>query len=123
MDPRLVLPDWAPALPFAVDFGFHAVPAVVLGLDLLFFSPPYTVGVVPALGLSSVIAVAYWFWVDLCYARNGYYPYPIFDQLDTSGRVGLFAASAAIMTVSTLSLKWVYSRVNGRAMDRNTKPS
>lgn len=117
------MPDWAPVLPFAADFSFHAVPAIALAIDLLFFSPPYTVGVLPAFGLSSIIAVGYWFWVDLCFAHNGWYPYPIFDVLDTPGRAALFAGSALIMTSSTLSLKWVYDRVNGHLMDKTTKPS
>lgn len=123
VNPRLVLPEWAPVLPLRVDLSFHAVPAVALVLDLLFFSPPYTVGALPALGLSGVIACGYWWWVETCYSYNGWYPYPIFDVLDTRGRAALFAGSAAVMAVSTLSLKWVYSRVNGRAMDRNVKPS
>lgn len=123
LDPKLVIPDWAPVLPLSADLSFHAVPAVALVVDLVFFSPPYTVGVVPAFGLSSVIAVGYWFWVEECYRHNGYYPYPIFDALDNTGRVGLFVGSAAVMTVSTVCLKWVYGRVNGAAMDRATKPS
>ena len=123
IDPKLVLPEWAEELPFSIDFSFHAAPAIALVLDLLFFSPPYTVGALPALGLSGTIAVAYFFWIDLCYKHNGFFPYPIFDVLDTAGRAGLFAGSAVVMTVSTLTLKWVYDRVNGRSMDRNMKPS
>ncbi|KAL1304601.1 hypothetical protein AAFC00_003570 [Neodothiora populina] len=123
LDPKLVMPDWAIVLPLHVDLAFHAVPAIVLVLDLLFFSPPYAVGALPAFGLSGVIAVAYWFWVETCFKHNGWYPYPIFDVLDPPGRLGLFAGSAAVMTVSTLSLKWVYDRVNGRAMDEAVKPS
>lgn len=123
LDPKLVLPEWAPTLPFSADFGFHAVPAIALGVDLLFFSPPYAVGVLPALGVSSVIAMGYWFWVEECYRHNGWYPYPIFDVLDVTGRAGLFAGSAVLMTISTLCLKWVYTKVNGKVMDRNVKPS
>ncbi|KAF1354877.1 FAR-17a/AIG1-like protein [Delphinella strobiligena] len=123
VNPRLVMPEWAPVLPFAADFSFHAMPAIMLAIDLLFFSPPYAVGVLPAFGLSSIIAVGYWFWVELCFTHNGWYPYPIFDVLDTPGRAALFAGSALTMTLSTLSLKWVYERVNGQLMDKTTKPS
>lgn len=122
-DPKLVLPDWAPVLPFAADFSFHAVPAIALGIDLLFFSPPYTISVLPAFALSGAIAVGYWFWVEECKRHNGYYPYPIFDALDYSGRVALFVGTAAVMTVSTVSLKFVHGLLNGRAMDNATKPS
>lgn len=41
------------------------------------------------------------------------YPYPIFEALPTSGRIGLFTLSAVVMAVSTITLKWLYGRVNG----------
>lgn len=85
----------------------------MLLVDLLFFSPPWTITVVPALGLSAGIAFTYWFWIELCYSRNGFYPYPLFEILGTGERVGLFGGSAVVMTASTVVLKWVYGRVNG----------
>lgn len=123
LDPKLVLPEWAPVLPFSTDFGFHAMPSIMLVLDLLFFSPPYVISALPAFGISSLIAVSYWFWVERCYSFNGWYPYPIFDVLDTTGRVALFAGSAVVMSVSTLSLKLLYTKVNGRALDARDKPT
>ena len=41
------------------------------------------------------------------------YPYPIFGQLPMNGRIGLFALSAVMMTISTAALKWLYGKVNG----------
>ena len=41
------------------------------------------------------------------------YPYPIFEALPTPGRIGLFSLSAAVMALSTITLKWLYGRVNG----------
>ena len=41
------------------------------------------------------------------------YPYPLFDLLDTTQRIGLFSASALLMTASTAVLKWLYGRING----------
>ena len=114
IDPKLVVPDWAPPLPFANDLQFHALPAVVLVLDLLFFSPPWTIAVVPAVGLSAAIAVAYYVWVEHCYAVNKFYPYPIFDEVGFEGRVGLFVGSAVVMAGTMVLLKWVYGAVNGR---------
>jgi hypothetical protein len=55
-----------------VDLGFHAVPAIVLLVDLLFLSPPWTITALPALALSSVIAFGYWFWIEKCYQNNGW---------------------------------------------------
>lgn len=88
----------------------------MLLIDLLFLSPPWTISVVPALGLSTGIAFTYWFWIELCYSRNGFYPYPLFEILGTGERLGLFAGSAVVMTLSTFVLKWVYRRVNGSEM-------
>lgn len=41
------------------------------------------------------------------------YPYPIFEQLPTPGRIGLFTLSAVVMALSTSTLQWLYGRVNG----------
>ena len=95
------------------DLAFHLVPAVVMVVDLLFFSPPWTITFVPATLTSAVLAFSYWFWIEQCYQNNGFYPYPIFEQLPTVGRVGLFTMSAVVMAANTVALKWVYSKVNG----------
>lgn len=52
------------------DLSFHATPSIVLLIDLLFFSPPWTITIVPALGLSSLIATGYWFWIEQCFKYN-----------------------------------------------------
>lgn len=44
---------------------------------------------------------------------NPRYPYPIFELLPTPGRVGLFSLSAVIMALNTMTIKWLYGRVNG----------
>ena len=41
------------------------------------------------------------------------YPYPIFEALPPSGRVALFTLSAVMMAFSTITLKWLFGRVNG----------
>lgn len=88
IDPKLVLPDWSPVLPLQTDISFHAVPSLVLLVDLLFFSPPYTIAALPALATSGCIAFGYWFWIERCYQFNQFYPYPIFAILDTTQRIG-----------------------------------
>lgn len=95
------------------DVGFHLVPAALLVVDLLFLSPPWTISALPAMGVSSVLAFTYWLWVEECYRHNGWYPYPLFEQLTPLWRGVLFAACAVTMTVSTATLKWVYGRING----------
>ncbi|KAI6820101.1 integral membrane protein [Hortaea werneckii] len=114
IDQKLVLPDWAPRISLGADLSFHAIPALALVIDLLFFSPPYTIAFLPALALSSAIAAGYWFWVETCASANGFYPYPIFDILDTPQRAGLFAFAALIMGISTVMLRGMYLQVNGR---------
>ncbi|KAH1494180.1 hypothetical protein KXV92_006691 [Aspergillus fumigatus] len=97
IDERLVVPDWA-------YIPMHAGKSS--GWSLLQI-------IVPALGLSSAIALGYWVWIERCYKYNGWYPYPIFEQVPFEGRVGLFVMSAVVMALSTATLKWLYGRVNG----------
>jgi hypothetical protein len=71
IDRRLVVPPGIELSELA-DIGFHLVPAVVLTVDLLFLSPPWTIHAFPAMGLSSMLAFAYWGWVEHCYKHNGW---------------------------------------------------
>ncbi|KAF6232369.1 hypothetical protein HO173_009474 [Letharia columbiana] len=113
VDKSLVIPDWA-QLPLLADLSFHAIPSILLTVDLLLFSPPWTVSTTQAFALSSVIAFLYWPWVETCAQHNGFYPYPIFDMVGTKGRVGLFTMSALVMTGSTVMLKALYETINGK---------
>jgi hypothetical protein len=61
------------ALISRTDVGFHMIPSLLLVLDILFLSPPWTITPIPAIGLSAVIAFAYWIWIELCYQNNGWY--------------------------------------------------
>ncbi|KAF7929312.1 uncharacterized protein EAE98_005231 [Botrytis deweyae] len=112
IDKKLLVPPEIHISPYA-DIGFHAMPAILLTIDLLFLSPPWTINALPAMGLSSTLAVAYWAWVEQCYKYNGFYPYPLFGHLDTTQRAILFTGAALTMTGSTAVLKWLYGRVNG----------
>jgi len=94
----------------------------MLALDLLFLSPPWTISLAPAFVLSAAIAFAYWFWIELCYSHNGFYPYPLFEMLDTTQRIGLFTFSAVLMVGSTAMLKWMYVRVNGETGGKDERP-
>lgn len=112
IDKALVVPPDM-ELPFLPDFGFHAMPAIMMTLDLLLLSPPWTIRGYSAMVLSMITAFLYWGWVEYCFSKNGWYPYPIFDLLSTWQRVLLFTFSASLMTGSTLALKWIYGKVNG----------
>ncbi|TKX25232.1 hypothetical protein C1H76_2465 [Elsinoe australis] len=123
IDPHLVIPPDLPQLPLLADMSFHLAPAVLLVVDLLYFSPPYSISALPSFGLSALIALAYYYWVELCYSKNGFYPYPLFDDVGYSGRLMLFTGSAVVMGISTAALKWVYASVNGIQMDSQHKPA
>lgn len=73
------------------DVGFHAVPALMLSIDLLFLSPPWTITALPAMGVSSILAFSYWFWVELCYQHNGWSVLPL-----ELSRSFLFVSSSCI---------------------------
>lgn len=120
IDEKLVLPDWAPRLPLHTDLSFHAIPALSLVIDLLFFSPPYTMAFLPALALSGCIAFGYWFWIERCYQFNNFYPYPIFEMLGTVERVGcdpvnhhlcLYVTDNVIVYSPSPRLSWLWPRV------------
>ncbi|KAI1180598.1 FAR-17a/AIG1-like protein [Nemania sp. FL0916] len=112
IDKSLVFPPEY-ELDFLPNFGFHAAPGLFLTLDMLLLSPPWTTNGFAAVALSQMLASLYWFWVEYCYSRNGLYPYPIFGMLNTWQRAMLFTFSAFLMTGSTLSLKWLYGKLNG----------
>ncbi|KAJ5133032.1 FAR-17a/AIG1-like protein [Penicillium atrosanguineum] len=112
IDKNLVVPPEI-FIPIHADISFHAIPSIVMLVDLLLLSPPWTITALPSLGLSGAIAFGYWFWVEKCFSYNGWYPYPIFELLPTPGRIGLFSMSAIVMALSTATLKCVYGRING----------
>ncbi|KAK0729409.1 FAR-17a/AIG1-like protein [Apiosordaria backusii] len=112
IDKSLVFPPEF-ALPFLPDFGFHAMPAVMLTLDLMLLSPPWTIKGYSAMALSICLGFLYFGWVEYCFERNGWYPYPILELLKFWQRVILFSVSAVLMTASTLALKWLYGKING----------
>lgn len=116
IDPALVVPPEL-ELPLSADVGFHLAPTLFLLGDLLLLSPPWTIAALPATVLSVVIAFLYWFWIEWCFTRNGFYPYPLFELLGYEQRLALFAGCAAVMAAITLAVKWVYARVNGVGME------
>lgn len=130
IDKSLVFPPEF-QLDILPDVGFHAAPALLLSVDLLLLSPPWTIRAYSSMALSMTLAFAYWFWVEYCFNQNGWcdiflhyerssltdqhgrYPYPIFDLLSLWQRALLFTFSAMLMTGSIMCLKWVYGKLNG----------
>lgn len=69
IDKRLLFPEEL-QLPFLPDFGFHAMPAIMLTVDLLLLSPPWTIKFQGAVALSTVLAFGYWAWIEHCFSHN-----------------------------------------------------
>ena len=119
IDTGLVIPPDLPLPPFIYDLTFHLFPSLLLTLDTLLLSPPWpSTPISPeapfySLLTSTAIAFLYWFWIEICYSYNGFYPYPLFGILTTAQRVGLFAVSGATMWVVGGGLRAVYAWVNG----------
>ncbi|KAL8932050.1 MAG: hypothetical protein Q9211_006558 [Gyalolechia sp. 1 TL-2023] len=103
------------------DISLHAVPSILLTIDYLILSPPWTISSSQSLTWSTALAFTYWIWVEQCYRNNGWYPYPVFDALTTPWRVVLFAFSGLLMAGSTASLNFVYGALNGVDRKRTIK--
>ncbi|KAE8445249.1 hypothetical protein EG329_013621 [Mollisiaceae sp. DMI_Dod_QoI] len=71
IDKRFVVPP-GHEVPFIPDFGFHAMPAIMLTLDLMLLSPPWSIRAYSALTLGSVLAFLYWGWLEYCFSLNGW---------------------------------------------------
>jgi hypothetical protein len=72
IDKSLVFPPEL-QLPLLPDIGFHAMPAIMLTIDLLLLSPPWTIRLYAASALSLALAFLYWGWIEYCFAQNGWY--------------------------------------------------
>lgn len=119
IDTTLVVPPELPLPPLMYDLGFHFFPALLLTIDAILLSPPWpSIPMNPQaptimLFASTAVAFSYWWWIELCFSYNGFYPYPIFEMLTTVQRVGLFALSGATMWVVGGALRALYAWVNG----------
>ncbi|KAL6915153.1 hypothetical protein FSST1_012913 [Fusarium sambucinum] len=111
-DPSLLMPEDLIIDPLP-DLGFHLVPAVLLVLDFVLWSPRATITTRSMMSLSTVLAVVYWCWIELCFYNNGWYPYPMMDQLSAIQRVVIFVASAGLLTASSSALQCVHGKVHG----------
>lgn len=119
IDTGLVVPPDLPLPPLIYDLCFHFFPALFTTIDAILLSPPWPSSPMNpqapliTLALSTAIAFSYWFWIEICFSQNGFYPYPIFAILTTYQRIGLFAVSGSIMWVVGGALRALYAWANG----------
>ncbi|EXJ89468.1 hypothetical protein A1O3_02535 [Capronia epimyces CBS 606.96] len=111
IDKTLVVPP-GHEVPFIPDFGFHAMPGIMIILDLMLLSPPWSIKADGALALNSFMALSYLAWLEYCFSQNRWYPYPLLARLSMRQKLCLVPVSAVLMTGSTMALKRVYRRVN-----------
>lgn len=72
IDPNLLFEGDLLPPPMLADVGFHLSPAVFLTLDLVLLSPPWTIPAYGVMLLSTGLAFSYWYWVELCFSKNGW---------------------------------------------------
>jgi len=118
----LVDPTVAPQLPLLADLGFHFIPTIVLMIDSLFFSPPWEAHALAALMSFSVLAGGYWLWVEQCFSRNNFYPYPLMGLMNREGRFLLFGFATLLCWSSFLTLRGLYRIINGEIQARIEHP-
>ncbi|GAA5828793.1 hypothetical protein JCM3766R1_003822 [Sporobolomyces carnicolor] len=104
LDPSLLVPpDPEFYLPFKLDISIHGLPAIMLWVDFLCFSPPYPKSARP-FALSTSAVVAYVSWMEFTASKNGRFPYPFLDTMPKAQRslfylvqvpvvIGLFKAT------------------------------
>lgn len=86
IDPELLIPKDMPPIPNIVDFALHLYPAMFLWSDFLIFNADFKRS--PRhVALIYACAALYLAWSWYCQTKNGYWPYPFLDQLDTVPRV------------------------------------
>ncbi len=69
-DKSLIIPQGMD-LPRLPDLGLHLIPAVLLVLDLVLLSPPWTVTAYAAMAISTALGFLYWGWIEFCFSKNG----------------------------------------------------
>ena len=118
----LVDPTVAPQLPLFADLGFHFIPTIVLMIDSLFCSPPWETHALAAFMSFSVLAGGYWIWVEQCFSRNNFYPYPLMGLMNRDGRFLLFGFATLLCWSSFLTLRGLYRIINGEIQAHREHP-
>lgn len=79
-DKYLLLPEeFEHELPLNLDLCIHIIPAVVLLVDLLLFNKGFKRSPIHILAIY-VFALAYYYWVNICYEENGHWVYPLLEE-------------------------------------------
>ncbi|KAK9898777.1 hypothetical protein P389DRAFT_193797 [Cystobasidium minutum MCA 4210] len=98
-DPKLLVPpDPRYQIPLVMDLSLHALPALLLWIDFLFLSPPFSAASSPIL-LSSLLTTGYACWMEHCARINGNFPYPFLGDMQPLARAAFYSACAIVNVV------------------------
>ena len=100
--------------PIWADCSFHLAPAIFLSIDFLFFSPPSETALAMSVGQFTSLGLAYYFWVEWCYQRNGFYAYPMLHHLSPTGKFWLFLGATALALFGSIVLSRAYRAMRPR---------
>ncbi|RKF64544.1 UPF0641 membrane protein [Golovinomyces cichoracearum] len=104
IDPNLLVSPGI-HIGLSADFGLHAMPTILLILDLILFSPPWTISISQAAAISSTVGASYWMFLEHCFSQNEFYPYPLLGKLNLVQRATLFFFCAILMALNSLLLQ------------------
>ncbi|KAI7831104.1 FAR-17a/AIG1-like protein-domain-containing protein [Gamsiella multidivaricata] len=76
-----IYPDGIRYLPFWLDIQMHGLPFAYVFIEMFCFSETFKVRRVADFCALAAFAVFYMSWSSLCAYMDGYWPYPIFDNL------------------------------------------
>ena len=100
--------------PLWADCSFHLAPAIFLSIDFLLFSPPSQTALAMSVAQFTSLGVAYYFWVEWCYQRNGFYAYPMLHHLSATGKIWLFLGATALALFGSIILSRAYKAMRPR---------
>ncbi|KAF8848460.1 hypothetical protein BDZ45DRAFT_635694, partial [Acephala macrosclerotiorum] len=81
------------------DIGFHLLPALFLIADHHVVPPKQVLRVRSELAFFAFVGFValYGLWLEICHARNGFWPYPILANVGVETKAGLFAVIVAML--------------------------
>ncbi|KAL1934824.1 hypothetical protein VTP01DRAFT_7006 [Rhizomucor pusillus] len=119
IDPELLIPKDMPPIPNIVDFALHLYPAMFLWSDFLIFNADFKRS--PRhVALIYACAALYLAWSWYCQTKNGYWPYPFLDQLDTVPRVLFYLFCGTLCWIIYEAGAFVHSCIHAQVKSRET---
>ncbi|RKP10242.1 FAR-17a/AIG1-like protein [Thamnocephalis sphaerospora] len=95
IDQGLLFDDRDTTIPPLIDAGIHLLPTALLWLELLVFTPAfhYAIGHIV---LIMAFSMGYSGWIELCFQRNAFWPYPFLSELDSFQRLAFYGIICAL---------------------------